>query len=84
MNLGEADSAFIAAGVTVSSTDFNTIVGAGSNHHVLVYGTVANSSSDAVFLGNSPSVDSNNRLTVKAGGVFRSAASRSRARRHSA
>ena len=68
VNLGETDSAFIASGVTVSSKNFHTIAGFGSNHHVIVYGTVAGSIDAAVVLGDQPAVNSNNRLTVKAGG----------------
>jgi Ca2+-binding RTX toxin-like protein len=66
VSLGTTDSAFVATGVTVASTEGNAIRGTGDNHEVLIYGTAVSGTADTVRLGSSTS--SGELLTIKPSG----------------
>ena len=67
IDLGETDSVFVGRTVQLSSNLEYAVRGIGSNHQALIHGTVAGASS-GIILGDFPSVDINNQLTVEAGG----------------
>ena len=53
----DTDSVFVASGVTIASMLNNTILGNGSDHEALIYGTVASAVTAAIILGNDPAAD---------------------------
>lgn len=66
-NLGTADSVFVAAGVTLGSTDSIAISGTGSYHIVNIQGTVVGATR-GVLLGDDGSVDHDQQLIVGTNG----------------
>lgn len=68
-DLTTADDCFVAAGVTVGSTNNIAISGTGSNHTVNIQGTVVGASR-AVRLGDNGSVDTNAELFIGASGYL--------------
>jgi len=71
IDLGTTDSLFIASGVTISGAISLSVLGTGSNHQLLIYGTVSNANNDVARIGDNPNViggDSNESVTVAAGG----------------
>jgi Ca2+-binding RTX toxin-like protein len=71
-DLGIADDIFVAAGILVGSTNFGAIIGVGSGHIATIGGSVVTgaASEAAVKLGDSPNVDSAQRLIVVTGGLL--------------
>lgn len=70
-SLGDVDSLYVAAGVSVVSLDTVAIVGIGSGHVVTMAGSVITGSDvrSAIELGNSDALDINQKLVVTAGGL---------------
>jgi hypothetical protein len=72
VDLHAVDSVFVAKGVLVASTGNRAIQGTGSDHEVVVAGSVvAGNGSHTIYLGDDDTLDSGNSITVEAGGDIR-------------
>ncbi|MBO3759443.1 calcium-binding protein [Ciceribacter sp. L1K22] len=71
-NLGTTDDMFVLAGIAVGSTDGIAIQGTGNSHQADIYGTVI-ALSTAIQLGDSSSLDYDNRAIIHAGALVYSA-----------
>ena len=70
--LGETDSVLVMKNVSIVSKAGVTINGSGSNHEVIVDGSVASANGQvAIFLGDSEVLDSGQKVTVSEGAFVR-------------
>jgi Ca2+-binding RTX toxin-like protein len=67
VDLAGTDDVTVLAGVSVTASNFNAIGGGGDGHRVVISGQVA-AAFAGVFLGASPSVNTNNAVVVTASG----------------
>ena len=77
VDLGTTNNAFVASNAVIASSDDDTILGTGSNHQVLVYGTVVGSGFGlfTIYLGDLPSVDHGESVHIMQGGEIETLAS---------
>jgi Ca2+-binding RTX toxin-like protein len=69
---GVSDSAFVADGVLIASTDSVAIQGLASGHEVVIAGTAASNEHGTVVVGSSGTIHHDNIIQVRAGGEISS------------